>query len=94
MLFMLARLPVCVCRCLSALVCRPEWASGFCVAWVWGSLSEFCYFCCFVQTAKRSFCKAKWAFPPTWRVLDCGSETLKGKAPLGERLRISKCGLH
>ena len=31
--------------------------------------------------------QAKWAFPPTWRVLDCGSETLKGKPPLGKRLQ-------
>ncbi len=22
---------------------------------------------------------AKWAFPPTWRVLECGSESRKGK---------------
>jgi hypothetical protein len=31
--------------------------------------------------------QAKWAFPPTWRVLDCGSETLKGKPPLCKRLQ-------
>ena len=32
--------------------------------------------------------QAKWAFPPTWRVLDCGSETLKGKPPLGSACNI------
>jgi hypothetical protein len=36
----------------------------------------------------QSFCKAKWGFPPTWRVLDCGSETLKGKPPLGSACNI------
>ena len=36
-----------------------------------------------LDQAKMIVLQAKWAFPPTWRVLDCGSETLKGKPPLG-----------